>query len=70
MQTIDSGINANEDQLKYFKDSENQRNQDVSRLKKGEKIDCNEDFATDLEDFFNAQIKDIHNAIIAHRIED
>jgi hypothetical protein len=37
---------------------------------KGEKIECNEDFARDLEDFFNAERRDIHNAIIARRIED
>ena len=70
MQMIDSGISSNEEQLKFFKESEKVRNQDVMTVHKGEKIECNEDFARDLEDFFNAERRDIHNAIIARRIED
>ena len=41
----------------------------MSTVHKVKKIECDEDFAKDLEDFFNAERKNIHNAIIAHRIE-
>jgi hypothetical protein len=45
------------------------RIRDVSTIHKVKKIECDEDFARDLEDFFNADRRDIHNAIIAHRVE-
>lgn len=38
MQMIDSGISSNEEQLRFFKESEKVRNQDVTTVKRGEKI--------------------------------
>ena len=69
MQIIDTGIKSNEEQVTYFKENEKQRIKDVLTVHKVKKIECDEDFAKDLEDFFNAERKNIHNAIIAHRIE-
>ena len=68
MQTLDGGINANEEQLRYFKDNEKKRFDDVLTVHKSEKIVCDDDFANDLEDFFNAERNEIHNAIVARRI--
>jgi hypothetical protein len=68
MKIIDTGIDSNENQLNFFKENEKQRIRDKSTFEKVKKIECDEDFAQDLEDFFNADRRDIHNAIIAHNI--
>ena len=53
-----------------YKEAEKERIEDLMKINRGEMIICTEDFAQDLEEYFNAEKKNIHNAIIERNISE
>jgi hypothetical protein len=53
-----------------YKEAERERIEDLMKINRGEMIICTEDFAQDLEEYFNAEKKNIHNAIIERNISE